>query len=112
MTKDNTKISFSEYKIKATQADVASMKAHMKPKAWENIPVIGAIIYIIRMQYRIMGIDRGPLRQQIWKWNLIFVLAMLLYIHVAVMILTPWLLYAQLEVAINQTENMIKKNNL
>ena len=29
MTKDNTKISFSEYKIKATQADVASMKAHM-----------------------------------------------------------------------------------
>ena len=30
MIKDNTKISFSEYKIKATQADVASMKAHMK----------------------------------------------------------------------------------
>ena len=110
--KNDNKMTFSEYKIRATKNDVQQLSRVYKPYWWENIVVIGPMIYHIRMGIEVAGIDRGPLRRQITKWNVIFTFALLIYIYSVIMLLTPWLMYGILKISITKTNELIDKKDL
>ena len=104
------KISFKQYKTLATQEDVNRFKQKMRPHWWENIFIIGSIIYEIRVGFLYMMIDRGPLRRNILKWELIFQFATLFLIRYVVAFVSPWPKYWMLKLAIKDTENMIAQD--
>ncbi len=110
-TKDE-RFTYEQYRVKATENDVEKMKKNLKPYWWENFPVLGAIIYSIRISLKSMDIDRGTLRKQILKWNYIFMICGLFYIYFAFTILTPWCLYLVHYKAIKSTEALIKTKEL
>ena len=112
MEKENGKMNFEEYKIKATKDDVEKLEKKIKIFWWENIPVIGCIIYIIRMGVNQQDIDRGILRKQIVIYNLIFTFALLFYIHLLLSLITPWYTNAIYKEAIKKTKEKIKERDL
>ena len=73
-------LSFSEYKQQANADDIQKMIKGLKPKWWENIPLLGTtIFYRFRLRIILASIDRGLYS--------IFVGYLLLFI------LTPWFPY-------------------
>ena len=110
MDSENKKFSISEYKREVVKDDIIKMKKMMVIKPWEYIPVIGVIIYIIRFQYAVQGIDRGLLRKKIWKWHVIVTLVGLLYISAALMLLTPYLTYFIIKKSITETEQEMERD--
>ena len=107
-----SKISFDEYRIKATNEDIKKLDAKIKPFWWENIPVIGCLAYLIRTTINQQDIDRGLLRKQILKYNLIFLFSTLFVGYGLLRILTPWFLYFIYKIAIKKTKELVEKNDI
>ncbi len=106
------KMSYEEYRIIATKEDIKKLEKRIKPFWWENIVIIGCILYEIRLEIQQMDIDRGALRKEILKYNIIFVFALLGIIYVILTIITPWFRYSIYKIAINKTNDRIEKNDI
>lgn len=104
--------SFEQYKLDATRYDVKKFEAKAKPRSYENIPVIGALIYIWRMQINTWGIDRGPLRKNLNVKRIIFMFAFLIYLYSFLALLTPWFVYWHTNLAIKKTKAQIESRDL
>ncbi len=108
----NLKISFNQYKREATINDIQTMQVGLKPRHWENIPIVGCFGYMVRIALRNSAIDRGPLRREIVKFQMIFTFGMLPPIFGLCCMLTPWLLYAPHALALKRTKEIIAKDEL
>ncbi len=90
---------YDEYKIKAIKEDVKRLESHLKPFWFENVPLIGSIFYVKRIQYHIRDIDRGLLRKNLAKYAIIwFPLIIITYF------ITPWFNYYVSKKAIKKTK--------
>ena len=106
------KISYSEYRILATEEDIKKFSGKMKPFWWENIPIIGGLIYMIRMFINQMDIDRGTLKKQIFIYHIIFMFCFLMYIYTLLSLITPWYTYSIYKLGVNKTKIKLANNDI
>ncbi len=108
---DDKKMSYREYKQLATANDVAKMRVNLKPRIWENIPLIGCIGYLIRITLKKSDIDRGPLRREMTKYQIIMMFCTI-FIFNYIVLLTPWMFYLVAKLAVDKTERLLNSDQI
>lgn len=106
----NNKEIFEQFKKDIVIDDVDKLKQTYKIRVYEWIPIIGAILYLLRMAINIAGINRGLLRKNITYFHILFVFCTIFIWHY-LMIFLPIFYYIILNLSISKTINDLKYKN-
>ncbi len=75
------------------KAELLDLKKYAKPHWWENLPIIGSIEYMIRMQNKDRNVKNNELHQTLMSYRWKFVMATLILGFILLILITPWFVY-------------------